>query len=62
MKQLKSHYKSLAVKPYWWGGFWDNMHHFTKGGNRKGFLTVACLESDLNNGNLAFMLKNEYSR
>ncbi len=62
MLHSKKYYKDMKVAPYWWGGFWDNLHHFTKGSNREGFLTVSANEQDLENGNLDYMLSNEMGR
>lgn len=59
---LKAHCRNIAPKPYHYAGFWDGLYHFTKGNNMKGFLTVACNESDLKDGSLQVMARDEISR
>ena len=63
MIHSKEHYKTLSKDGYKWTGFWDKFHHFTKEvNNPRGYLTVACTDEDLTNGNFDFMIKHGLTR
>lgn len=58
----KEYCRELAPSPYSFVGYWDSLYHFTKGGNREGFITIAASKDDIKSGSLALMAKKGITR
>jgi len=63
MKHSKGHYKQLKTSNgYQWSGYWDGLHHFTKGDHRSGFLDCAVRDSDITDQSYLFMMDHNLTR
>lgn len=61
MKYKKAYYKNITHFGYHWGGYWNNLHHFIKKVNQK-FLEIACIDEDIEDGSLIFMMEHGFTR
>ena len=57
MKHKKDFYRKLNYDGYSWWGFVDGFHNFKKGNATEGWYNIRCTEEDIENNNIADMVK-----